>query len=51
MSKNYHLPIKKKIDRGRIPLYLPLERPELTGSGQHDKPTEKRGSTEVDYRV
>lgn len=51
MNIYYRPPIKKEDRGGQIPLHLPLHKTELTGSSERDKPTEKRGSTELDYRV
>ena len=35
----------------QIPLHLPLESPYLTGSVEHVKEKEKRGSVDIDYSL
>jgi len=43
---------KERSDEGKqIPLYLPLEAPELTGSIERAKEEEKRGSVDIDYSL
>jgi len=51
MNIYYRPPLEREEREKRIPLHLPLHKTELTGSSERDKPTEKRGSTELDYRV